>query len=80
MNSFLILHPTGLLYRFMHGLFIFFTQIKLNLAHMCLNGMDVTVYHHICYLRFVNQNKGIFLSDDHIWKCQNLNSHTSLTK
>ena len=28
-----------------------------------------------CYFGFVNENKDIFLSDDHIWKCQNLNSH-----
>ena len=45
-----------------------------NLAHMFLKSMSMTVYHHIRYSRFVNENKDICLSDDHIWKCQNLNS------
>ena len=33
----------------------------------------MSVCHHICYFEFVTANKDIFLLDDHIWKCQNLN-------
>ena len=76
MNTFLILHPTGLVYRFMHNKPIF-NQNQWNLANMCVNSMSMTICHHICYFIFVTENKGIFLSDDLIWKCQNLNSQIS---
>ena len=57
-----------------------FNQNQSNLTHMCLNSMSMTVYPHICCLRFVSEKNGIFISDDHIWKCQNLKSHISKTK
>ena len=66
MNNFLILIPLGyckdscIAYSFLN-------KNQSNLAYMCLNIMSVTVYHHISYLRFVNENNGIFLSDDHVW-------------
>ena len=42
--------------------------------------MSMTVCHHICYFEFVTENKDIFLLDDYIWKCQNLNGRISLTQ
>ena len=36
-------------------------------------SMTVLACHHICYIEFSNENKYNFHSDDHIWKCQNLN-------
>ena len=62
-----IVHPTGLLYR-----------VKFN-THMWLNSISMVVCHHICYFGFVNENKDLFLLDDHIWKCQNLNGFISKT-
>ena len=70
MNNFLILHSTGLLYRFMHNMPIFELN-SINLANMCLNSISMTTCHHICYFGFVNENKDMCLSDDHIWNCQN---------
>ena len=43
-------------------------------------SISMTVCHQICYFEFVTENKDIFLLDDHIWKCQNLNGHISLTQ
>ena len=39
--------------------------------------MFMTICHHICYFGFAKENKDIFLLDDHIWKCQNLNDRIS---
>ena len=66
MNNFLILHSTGLVYNILHNIPIFESN--------SIFGMLVVSSH---LLVFVNGNKDIFLSDYHIWKCLNLNSHIS---
>ena len=33
----------------------------------------MALFYHICHFEIVNENKGIFLLDDHICKCWNLN-------
>ena len=59
MSNFLIFHPTGLLYIFMHNIPIFEPQ-SMKLGNMCLN---ILCYHN-CYFGFVNENRDIFILDD----------------
>ena len=76
MNNFLILNFTGLLHRFMYNRPIFGPK-SMKFGKHVPYSMSMTVYHLICYFKYGNGNNGIFLSDDHIWKCQNSNSHIS---
>ena len=73
MSHFQIVHPTVLLYRFMHSI----PNFKHNSMKFGKHSMSMTVCHHMCYFEFVIENKDIFLLYDHIWKCQNLNDRIS---
>ena len=46
----------------------------MKLGNMCLNSMSISIIvcYHIGYFGFVILNKDTFLTDDHIWRCQNL--------
>ena len=78
MINFLILHPTGLLHKFMQSIFIFYPKSM----EFCTHVPEYNAYdcHYIFYFGFVNENKDVFLIDDHIWKCQTLISRISQTQ
>ena len=72
MSHFHIVHPSGLLYRFMHNMLIFERKTMKFGKHV-----SMIVCHHICCIEFVTENKDVFLLDYHIWKFQNLNNRIS---
>ena len=70
MNNFLILHPTGLLYRFMHSIAIsepnsikFGKHVPEKYVYECMSSHLLL---WICRRKYRH-----FLSDDHIWKFHN---------
>ena len=76
MSNFLILHPTGLLYKMLH-IIIIFNPKAMKFADLCQDSMAVILFCHVYDFGFVYENINIFLSNDHIWNYQNLNSPIS---
>ena len=58
---------------------LFLKRMLSYLADLCLDYMSITIYCHIYNFGFVYENSNIFLSNDHIWNNQNLDSHISQT-